>query len=82
MYYEINVAKRIEANVGKKFGPHYHHFFATHERSCTTAEGAAEVLIALREAFPAPQYEITLTKRVNSGEQLNVAEFLTAARRN
>lgn len=71
MYYEINVSKD-----GK-------HFFATHERSCTSLEHVARVYEELCLRFlPEDGYFITVTRWVNQGQQVTdqVEDYLQRGR--
>lgn len=65
MRYEINVAR------------HGKHFFATHERSITSQEELIPVLIAFSKAFrQADGYEITVTRRTTTSEEINWVDLL------
>jgi hypothetical protein len=63
MSYEINVAKKQEGNKG------YRHFFATAERSIDNKADLKKVYNALKNAFPEPEYDITISynPRMNYG---------------
>ena len=53
MHYEINVAKKMENN-------RYRHLFATHARSIKSDEELKRVYPLIREAFPQPEYQVTV----------------------
>jgi hypothetical protein len=58
--YRINVAKRIEKNVGKPFGPYYRHFFAA-EIPSGLPEEVRVVLNDIRSRYPEPEFNVTCT---------------------
>lgn len=61
MYYEINIAL---------YGQH---FFATHERSIKNYVELCRVFSKLKESFKKSDgFEITITKYIKSGEQINI----------
>jgi hypothetical protein len=64
--YEINVSTLRKDHRGNQ----YHHLFATHERSLTLRVDAERLLKILREKFPAPEYNVTLTAMFKYGKQL------------
>lgn len=68
MHYEINVAKFSERQ------QKYLHFFATHERSITTASKLVKVYYELKAVFPAPEYELLVTKYTTSGQKVDMME--------
>lgn len=68
MYYEINIAKRNAKG-------EYAHYFATAERSITTIESAKEIYTELNNAFPEPEYNITVSKIEKIGYHIDVNTF-------
>ena len=69
-HYEINVSKARGLNYQGE--PHYVHFFATHERSCVTAEAMREVHAEIVKAFPSPEFKVTVTKHMFRGQYIEV----------
>jgi len=65
MYYEINIAKRNAKG-------EYIHYFATAERSITTIERAKEIYTELSNAFPEPEYNISVSKIEKIGSYIDV----------
>jgi hypothetical protein len=70
MYYEINIAKTTHSVAA--LGSKYRHFFATAPRSITTLDELIEVYDALREAFPLPDYIMTVTQYEEFGKSVNM----------
>lgn len=61
MWYEINVSKD-----GK-------HYFATHERSITTIDRAAEILVRLKMAMPEEEgFRYTVTRKETTGITVDI----------
>jgi hypothetical protein len=58
-HFEVNVAERTTYQDGRVA---YKHLFATAERSITDVAKAQHIADMLRRAFPAPQYEVTVTE--------------------
>lgn len=73
MHYEINVSKKAPAEMQRgrhpSWGPLYQHCFATAERSCQTHGDMLFVYAKLREAFPSPEYNITVTYVTTTGKE-------------
>lgn len=57
MYYEINVAKKVN-RAGQP--ERYEHYFATAPRSITYSEKALLMLKEFQRLFPEPEYNITI----------------------
>ena len=72
MSYEINIAKRYRDYTGKE---RYGHYFATSDRSLETKEKMQEVLTDLREAFPEPEFQISVSKQVRYWQTVNIDEI-------
>jgi hypothetical protein len=72
MYYEINVSKRNEFRADKD----YSHFFATAPRSITTMDELKKVIDVFVEAFPSPEYNITITKWEETGQGVSIDKVL------
>ena len=69
MNYIINVSKK-QAKPSWDGLPAYSHLFATAEHSLTTEAQARELLSVFVEKFPAPEYQLTLTRWEKQGEVL------------
>lgn len=65
-HYEINVAAKRRVG-GREI---YVHLFATAPRSCLSVEQARAVLRELTARFPAPEFEVSCTSWVCSGQQI------------
>ena len=59
MWYEINVARLVRGR--------YYHFFATDKRSITTRTELNQVYSKIKEAFPEPEYEVSVTRYEETG---------------
>lgn len=70
MYYEINVAKTTHSV--SALGSKFRHFFATAPRSITTLDELIVVYNALHEAFPLPDYVITVAQYEEVGKMVNM----------
>lgn len=77
MDYKINVA-RLETTQQFMKARQYIHFFATDKKSCHNLQHAAEVFQKLIQAFPSPEYNITVTKWTTSGEKISFEELAGA----
>jgi hypothetical protein len=69
MAYEINVSKLD--NDGKT----YRHFFATHERSLSCKAQLQEVYNVLKNAFPEPMYNISISYNPQMHYGVNTETF-------
>jgi hypothetical protein len=69
MHYVINVAQRLPQPTwnGKT---KYVHLFATAEHSLRDEAAARDLLNLFLEKFPVPEYELTLTRWMMTGEPL------------
>lgn len=65
MHYEINVSKRVDAT------QRYAHYFATAERSITDESKAKATVEHFRQLFPEPEYNVTCTRWMSSGEEMD-----------
>jgi len=68
MAYEINVSKKDSKGT-------YRHFFATAERSITTSSKLTTVYEELSDAFPSPEYHMSVTHWNKIGEEVNINEL-------
>jgi hypothetical protein len=73
MSYEINVSK-LEQSYHSR-GKSYRHFFATAERSIDSKERLKEIYNELKNAFPEPEYNITISYIPNIQYGVNVETF-------
>ena len=73
MYYDINVAKRFQP---KAMAPEYRHLFATNKRSCLCTEDAVKVLKELMNAFPYPEYSISVIRWDEVGTGVDIESLL------
>jgi hypothetical protein len=73
MGYRINVARRTHF-AGDDY--RYSHLFATDPETLINACEAAEVLKKLQKAFPAPDYDVSISERQATGKPLNPKKFL------
>ncbi len=75
MHYEINVSK-CDNPVGRGTErPRYSHFFATAERSITTAKQCKAVYDELVKAFPEPDYQISITRNETTGYMIDPSDI-------
>lgn len=77
--YEINVTRRtkLASSAGQEDSA-YLHYFRTHERSLDTQEKALEVFQHFQLLFPAPEYDVSISRSL--GAEYCTAEFLTLAK--
>ena len=68
MYYEINVAKKFKGSMGIN----YKHFFATAPRSITSRDELKSVYAELKQAFPKPMYDITISYNPETSTGVNI----------
>lgn len=70
--YEVNVAVHVPAprSSDSQHTFNYRHLFATHERSVTNADKAAELLALFQAKFPAPQYHVSLQAKYAFGRYI------------
>jgi hypothetical protein len=73
MYYEINVAKKVN-RAGQP--ERYEHYFATAPRSITYYRDAVRKVKEFVKLFPAPEYEITINEHPEQFTSYNVEDFL------
>lgn len=66
MYYEISVAERV----GRNASGGYRHLFATHPRSITNEREAKKAFDKIAQAFPEPDYHVSVTKWEERGESV------------
>jgi hypothetical protein len=67
--YKINVAKIIQENIGKPFGPYHQHYFAI-DKDCRMEE-AYELVQDLKSRFPESEFKISCSRWESSGTQMN-----------
>jgi hypothetical protein len=61
-HYEILVTVQTGGVTRFGFEPEYRHLFATDMRSCVTQKAMQDVYDHIRERFPEPQFQVTVTK--------------------
>ena len=74
MYYDINVGQHYKD--GMRGEPLYTHFFATAPRSVTDKGKLKRVYLALKKAFPAPEFNITVSYREQANSFVSEKEIL------
>jgi len=70
MYYRINISKQNPEQIGKPFGPHYVHYFATADNSLTDEHSARIVFADLKQKFPEPEFKVECTYWVKTGKSM------------
>jgi len=72
MPFEINVAQlsKRAGSVGK-----YEHFFATHPRSLNLGGKVKKVYEAIKAAFPAPEFAVTVARVTETGVPVDPAKL-------
>ena len=74
MHYDINVGQQYKKTVNGE--PLYTHFFATAPRSVTDKMKLKRVYLALKKAFPEPEFSISVSYRCESGQYISEEEIL------